>query len=202
MTTHKHMAHGVVLVENDVKGFQTPMEEEMKKSVKHFEVELAKLRTGKAHTSLVEDLRVSVYGQNPAPLKTLAALAAPDARLITIQPWDRAIIGDIERAILASDIGINPANDGALIRLQLPLPSTQRRAELVKTLKQRAEDAKVSMRNVRKEFHNLIRDGKADKKISENFHSRLLDVIDKVTKMYTDKIDQMAKHKEQEIMSA
>lgn len=202
MSTHKHMAHGVVLVENDVKGFQTPMEEEMKRSIKHFDVELAKLRTGKAHTSLVEDLMVSVHGENPRPLKGLAALAAPDARLITIQPWDRTIIGDIERAILASDIGINPANDGVVIRLQLPIPSAQRRADLVKILHKRAEEAKVSMRNVRKEFNNLIRDGKADKKISENFYSRLLDVLDKVTKTYTDKVDQISKQKEQDIMSA
>ena len=108
-------------------------------------------------------------------------LAAPDTRLITIQPWDNNIIGEIEKAISESDIGITPANDGDLIRLRLPEMSSSRRDELVKILGKKAEEAKIAIRNVRKDFQNLIRDAKKDKVISENFFNRLNDVLQKVT---------------------
>jgi len=202
MTTHKHITHGVVLVENDIKGFQTPMETEMQGSIKHFEVELAKIRTGKAHVSLVEDIMVNIYGQPATTLKKVASLAAPEARLITIQPWDKAIIHDIEKAITASELGVTPVSDGAMVRVQLPIPSSQRREELKKLLHKRGEEAKVAVRNVRKEYNNLIREGKADKKISENFYNRLSDLLDKVTKTFTDKIDLMVKNKEHDITSS
>src|SRR5690242_20532666 len=113
------MASPIKIVENDIKSFQTPMEVEMQKAIKHFEGELAKVRTNRAHTSLVEDIEVAAYGQAPVALKGLAVLSAPDARLISIQPWDAAIIADIEKAIKASEIGIAPRNDGKVIYLQL-----------------------------------------------------------------------------------
>src|SRR5204863_4361658 len=107
-------------------------------------------------------------------LKGMAALAAPEANLITIQPWDSHTIGDIEKAINASSLGINPVNDGKLIRLRLPQMSSQRRDELGKILGKKAEEAKVAIRNVRKDFNNLIRDAKAEKTVSENFYTRLV----------------------------
>src|ERR1700733_2609221 len=110
---------GIILVENDVKSFEAPMKLEMDKAIKHFDGELIKIRTGRAHTSMIEDILVSAYGEAPAPVKNLAALAAPEPRMLTIQPWDASIIPDIERGIAASDLGVSPTNDGALIRIQL-----------------------------------------------------------------------------------
>lgn len=189
----------VSLVENDIKGFQQPMEAEMLKAIKHLEHELIKIRTGRAHTSLVEEVPVAAYGQAPVPLKNLAVLAAPDARLITIQPWDNNIIGDIERAIKTSDIGVTPINDGDIIRLRLPEMSSTRREELIKILGKKIEESRVAIRNVRKDFNNLIRDAKKDKTISENFFNRLGDVLQKVTDTFIEKAEQLGEKKEKEI---
>lgn len=189
----------IIIVENDIKSFQNPMETEMNKSIKHLETELLKIRTGRAHTSLIEDIMVSCYGQAPMALKNLAAVAAPDARLLTVQPWDQAIIADIEKAILVSDIGLKPINDGKIIRLQLPEMSSSRREDLLKTLGKKIEESKVSIRNIRKDFNNLMRDVKKDKKISENFFNRLEDVLQKVTDKFIEQADQLGKKKEKDI---
>lgn len=189
----------IVIVENDIKSFQNPMEAEMNKPIKHFEGEIVKIRTGRAHTSLVEDLMVICYGQPAAPLKSYAAIAAPDSRLLTIQPWDASIIDDIEKAIKNSEIGINPLNDGKVIKLILPEMSTSRRDELIKVLHKKLEECKISVRNIRKDFNNLLRDAKKDKKISENFFNRLEDVLQKVTDKFIEKADQLSEKKEKEI---
>jgi len=191
----------LILVENDIKSFQTPMETEMAKAIKHFEGELIKIRTGRAHTSMVEDLPISCYGQPPMALKSYSAIAAPDVRLITIQPWDLTLIDEIEKAIKNSDLGINPTNDGKVIKLVLPEMSSSRRDDLVKILGKRLEECKISIRNVRKDFHNIMRDAKKDKKISENFYSRLEDTLQKVTDSYTLKADALNDKKEKEIKS-
>ncbi len=187
------------LIENDINSLQKPMEAEMDKALKHFEGELVKIRTNRAHTSLVEGIEVAAYGQTPMPLKGLAVLAAPEARLITIQPWDASIVPDIEKAIATAGIGITPRNDGKTIFLQLPEMSSDRRQELVKILGKKLEDTKVSMRNVRKEFNNVIRDGKKDKKISENFYNRLEDIIQKVTDNFIKKADDLSEKKKKDI---
>lgn len=189
----------LILVENDSKTFEKAMHDEMNKTLKHFEGELIKIRTGRAHTSLIEDLQIACYGEAPMPLKNLASLAAPESRLLTIQPWDAGIIADIERSIRASDLGISPINDGALIRIQLPEMSTTRREELSKILSKKLEECRVSVRNVRKDFNNLIRDAKKDKIISENFFNRLSDILEKLTGNYIDKADQLAQKKEHDI---
>lgn len=191
----------IQLVENDQKTFQTAMEAEMAKAMKHFDGELIKIRTGRAHTSLIEDIAVAVYGNPPAPLKQLASLAAPDARLLTVQPWDASIINEIEKAITTSDLGIKPLNDGALIKIVLPEMSSSRREELVKILGKKLEECKIAIRNVRKDFNNLVRDAKQNKAISENFYSRLTDLLQKITDTYTDKADQLAAKKDKEIRS-
>ena len=193
------MSYSITIIENDVKSFQTPMEAEMQKSVQHFERELLKIRTGRAHTALIEDLTVSVYGGQIMPLKNLAVLAAPDARLLTIQPWDSNVIGDVMKAIQASDLGLTPDSDGTYIRLRLPEMSSSRRDELVKILGKKAEEAKVAMRNVRKDFNNVIRDAKKNKSISENFSDRLDEVLQKVTDTFIDKVEQLRKKKETDI---
>ncbi len=193
------MAIELQLTEHDIAGFQKPMDAEMDKAIKHFEAELLKIRTNRAHTSLVEGIEVAAYGQAPMPLKTLAVLSAPDARLISIQPWDTSIIPDIEKAIATSDIGLTPRNDGKIIYLSLPEMSTDRREELVKLLGKKLEETKVTLRHVRKEFHNLIRDAKKDKSISENFHNRLENVLQKVTDTFVKKSDEMGEKKKKDI---
>jgi ribosome recycling factor len=189
----------IVLIENDIKSLQKPMEIEMENPLKHFERELIKIRTGRAHTSMIEDVPVSCYGQDPVPLKGLGMVSAPDSRLLTIQPWDVSVISDIEKAIVASGFGVAPANDGKIIRLRLPEMSSDRRDELIKQLHKKLEECRVAIRNVRKDFKNLITDAKKDKKVSENFHSRLADVLQEITDAYIAKVETMAKKKEQEL---
>lgn len=189
----------LILIENDIKSFQKPMEADMENPLKHFERELVKIRTGRAHTSMIEDIMVSCYGQDAVPLKGLGSVCAPDSRLLTVQPWDSSIIADIEKAIVASGFGVTPANDGKVIRLRLPEMSSERREELVKLLHKKLEECRVSIRNVRKDFKNIITDAKKDKKISENFHNRLADVLQEITDTYIAKVEAMAKKKEVEL---
>lgn len=189
----------IILVENDIKSFQKPMEAEMENPLKHFERELLKIRTGRAHTSMIEDIPVSVYGQDAMPLKGLGTVAAPDARLLTIQPWDVSIIPDIEKAIIAAGTGLSPVNDGKVIRLRLPEMSADRRDELIKMLHKKLEECRMAIRNVRKDFKNLITDAKKDKKISENFYHRLEDLLQEITDVYIGKAEGLAKKKEVEL---
>ncbi len=190
----------IILVENDIKSFQKPMEAEMENPLRHFERELIKIRTGRAHTSMIEDIPVFCYGQEEAvPLKGLAALTAPDPRLLTIQPWDTSIVFDIEKAINASGLGVSPVNDGKIIRLRLPEMSSERREELIKVLHKKLEECRVTIRNVRKDFKNIITDAKKDKKVSENFHNRLADVLQEITDAYIAKAENLAKKKETEL---
>src|ERR1700733_13508414 len=124
----------IILIENDIKSFQKPMEAEMENPLKHFERELVKIRTGRAHTSMIEDIPVSCYGQDAVPLRGLGVVSAPDARLLTVQPWDASVIPDIEKAIAASGFGVSAVNDGKTIRFRLPEMSSERREELIKLL--------------------------------------------------------------------
>jgi ribosome recycling factor len=187
-----------VFVENDVKGFENALKEEMTNPIKHFERELVAIRTGRASTALVDHVKVECYGQMMA-LKELATVAAPDARLITIQPWDKSILMDIERALQNSDIGITPANDGNVIRLQLPQMSSDRREELVKVLGKKTEECRIGIRNVRKEFHNQVREAERKSDVSEDFARRLADVLQKTTDAFIAKADEMHAKKEHEL---
>ncbi len=192
------MSTDIQLSENNINDFQNPMKTEMDKAIQHFENELIKIRTGRAHTSLVENIQVDTYGQT-LPMKGVAVISAPEPRLITVQPWDASVINEIEKAILTSDLGVTPVNDGKLIRIQLPEMSTDRRDDLLKILGKKLEECKITIRNVRKDFHNLIRDAKKDKSISENFHGRLSDVLEKVTHSYCEKADQIASKKKKDV---
>jgi len=193
------MSAKIIIIENDIKSFSVPMEEEMGKVIKHFEGELIKIRTGRAHTSLVEDLLVSCYGQSPMALRNLAAIAAPDARLITIQPWDSSILNDIQKAITNSDVGLTPVTDGKIIRLQLPEMSSSRRDELAKILVKKLNSCKESVRNVRRDFNNILRDAKKEKEISENFYNRLEDTLQQITDKFTKQADTLSAKKEKDI---
>lgn len=194
------MLQELILIENESKNLEQAITHEMDQAVKHFERELAKVRTGRAHTSLVEDILVTCYeGQAPMTLKSIAAISAPEARLIIIQPWDKGIIAKIEKALRTSDIGITPVNDGEIIRLQLPEMSISRREELAKSLGKRLEECKIRMRNIRKDFNNLIRDAKKNKTISENFFNRLGDILQNITNDWIKKADALSEKKEKEI---
>lgn len=190
----------IIITENDTKSFEQAMNNEMTKPIKHFEGELIKIRTGRAHTSLIEDIPVTVYA-SIMPLKQVAALAAADSRLLTIQPWDVSTLGDIEKAIINAGIGVTPINDGKIIRLELPEMSKGRREELIKTLHKKLEECRVSIRNIRKDFQNATRDAKKDKTISENFFNRLADSLQKVTDNFIGKAEQLAEKKEKEIQT-
>lgn len=186
------------LIEGDNKGFENVVKGAMDKPIKHFEKELAAMRTGRAATSLVENIKVECYGQL-MPVKELATLATPDARLITIQPWDKSVITEIEAAIGSSDLGVTPANDGNIIRIQLPQMSAARRDEMVKTLGKKTEECKVNVRNVRKDFHNLVREAEKKKTVSEDFAKRINDLLQKITDQFIEKADQLHNKKESEL---
>lgn len=188
----------IAFQEGDSKSFESLLKEHMEKPFKHYEKELASIRTGRASVAILENIKVEAYGQVMS-LKEMATLSAPDSRLLVIQPWDKTVIPDIEKAVSASEIGASPVNDGNVIRIQLPQMSASRRDELIKLLGKKSEDCRVAIRNVRKEFHNEVRD--ADKKhiISEDFAKRLSDLLQKLTDQYIAKVDQMHEKKATEI---
>lgn len=188
----------IVFSEGDPREFEQALREEMLSPIKHFEKELTSIRTGRATTLLLDPIKVDCYGQKMS-LKEVATLATPDARLITIQPWDKGNIAAIEKAIRESDLGINPINDGTVIRLQFPMISTERREELVKLLGKKTEEGKIGVRNVRKEFHNELRDTEKKKLISEDFAKRLNDLLQKITDEFIAKVDQLNAKKEKEL---
>jgi ribosome recycling factor len=191
----------LILTDNNAKAFEQALAQEMEKPVKHFERELVGIRSGRAHPSLVEDLMVSCYGGAAMRLRDIASISTPEARLIVIQPWDMGVLNDIEKALKMSELGVTPVNDGTLIRITIQEMSTQRREELVKILRRKLEDAKVAIRNVRKEFHNLIRDSLKNKTISEDHSRRLTDLLQAKTDSFAERCDGLADKKEKDIIT-
>jgi len=184
----------VAIIEGNLKEIDDAIKKDMEKPIEHFEKELITIRAGRASTALVENIKAECYGQL-MPLKELATLAAPEATLITISPWDKSIIPDIEKAISNSDLGVTPINDGNIIRIQLPQMSSARREELAKVLSKKTEESKISVRNIRKEYHNHIRETEKKHDISEDFAKRLTDTLQKTTDSYIKKIDEMSNKK-------
>ena len=183
------------LTEGDSKKLETSLKTHMDACIKHYERELTTIRTGRASVDVLDSVKVECYGQVMA-LRDLATLAAPDARLLTIQPWDKGTLGAIEKAIQASDLGLTPLNDGVIIRLQLPLMSSERRDELVKALGKKAEEARIQVRNVRRDHLNAVKDAEKKKEISEDFGKRLADLTQKVTDQFMVVIDEHTAKKE------
>ncbi|OGW85844.1 MAG: ribosome recycling factor [Omnitrophica bacterium RIFCSPLOWO2_01_FULL_45_10] len=173
-------------------------EQKMKKTVEATHRELSSIRTGRASTCIVEGLRVDYYGTS-TPLKQLASISTPDARLITIQPWDKTLLAEVEKAILKSDVGITPTNDGKLIRLSIPPLTDERRAELDKILKKIAEDGRVSIRTARHAAVESARKLEKDKLIAEDDRFKTQDEIQKLTDKYIKEIDNLLAQKEKEI---
>jgi ribosome recycling factor len=171
----------------------------MEKAVSDLQHEMASIRTGRASLGILDHIRVDYYG-TPTPLNQLANLHVPEPSLITIQPWDVSQIGPIEKAIRVSDLGLNPANDGKMIRLPIPALTEERRKELVKRLHATAEHHRVSVRNIRRDGNEAVKKLLKDKKITEDDEKRTLDEVQKLTDGYMLKVDQAAKIKEKEVL--
>ncbi|ANA40142.1 MULTISPECIES: ribosome recycling factor [Geobacter] len=175
------------------------MKSHMEKSVESLRREYQKVRTGRANTGLLDEIRVDFYG-NPSPLNQVATLAVPEPRTITIQPWEAKMISVIEKAILNANLGFTPSNDGKLIRISLPPLTEERRKEIVKSLKKTAEDAKIAIRNIRRDAIDGLKKLEKDKKISEDDLKRAEKEVQDVTNVYVAKVDEVLAHKEKEVM--
>jgi ribosome recycling factor len=171
----------------------------MDKALTDLQHEMASIRTGRASVSIFDNIRVDYYG-TPTPLNQVANLHVPEPSLITIQPWDVSQIGSIEKAIRGSDLGLNPANDGKVIRVPIPPLTEERRKDIVKRLHSIAEDHRVALRNIRRDANEHVKKLLKDKAISEDDERRALEEVQKMTDGSIAKIDQMAKTKEKEIM--
>jgi ribosome recycling factor len=184
---------------NSVKEVEANLKARMDKAMTDLQHEMATIRTGRATLGILDHIRVDSYG-TPTPLNQLANLHVPEPSLITIQPWDVSQIGPIEKAIRVSDLGLNPANDGKIIRLPIPSLTEERRKELVKRLHGTAEHHRVSVRNIRRDGNEHVKKLMKDKKITEDDEKRTLDEIQKLTDGYMAKVDQAAKTKEKDIL--
>ncbi len=174
-------------------------EDRMKKSVEAAERELTAIRTGHAHVGLVDHVMVDYFGSS-LPINQMATVSAPEARLLTIQPWDRTAMGAIEKAILASDLGLTPSNDGAIIRLSIPLLTEQRRKDMIKLVHSRVEDSRVAVRNVRRDGMDHFKRLVQSKEASEDQQHNAQESLQKLTDRYVAEIDERGKTKAAELL--
>ena len=171
----------------------------MERSIEAFRKELGKVRTGRASFSLLDGVKVDYYG-TPTPLQQVGTLSVPESRLITVTPWDTKMIGPIEKAIQGSGLGLNPSSDGKTVRIPIPPLTEERRRELAKVVRKMAEDARVAVRNVRREAIEKLKDREKKKEFSEDLVKRGQERIQKETDAHVKKIDEILKSKEQEIL--
>ncbi|MGD9611082.1 MAG: ribosome recycling factor [Desulfovibrionaceae bacterium] len=174
-------------------------EDRMKKVLTSLDKEFSRLRTGRASNSLLDGVRVDYYG-TPTPLDQIASISTPDSRTITIQPWDRKAFNDVEKAILKSDLGLTPVNDGKIIRISIPPLTEERRKDLAKVAKKYTEDAKVAVRNIRRDANEALKKLKNDKKIAEDEMHKGQEDVQKLTDGYIAKADEALVKKDKEIM--
>jgi ribosome recycling factor len=174
-------------------------EAKMEKTLASLKADLNKVRTGRASLALFDDIRIDYYG-TPTPLNQMATLAVPEPRMITIQPWDTSITSEIEKAILKSELGLNPMNDGKIIRIPIPRLTEERRKELVKVVKKMGEGAKVAIRNIRREANDQLKVLEKNKKISQDQLHQLIDKVQTFTDKYIERTDEVLSSKEKEIM--
>jgi ribosome recycling factor len=182
-----------------VDGILKEAEAKMGKSVDHLEHELATIRTGRANPALIDRVMVPYYG-TPTPLNQLAQISAPEARLLVVQVYDRGQMGVVERSIRDAGLGLNPSNDGQVIRVPIPVLTEERRREYVKMVKQRAEEARVAVRNVRRDELQRVHQQERAGDLPEDQAKRVADQLQKITDVHTSKIDQIATRKESEVM--
>lgn len=173
--------------------------DKMDKTIESLKKDLSGLRTGRASLSIFDNLMVDYFG-TPTPINHVATLSIPESRMITIQPWDPKVITDIEKAIQKSELGLNPNNDGKIIRVAIPTLTEERRKEIVKQVHKRGEEAKISLRNVRRETNEEMKKIEKEEHISEDETKRAIDEIQKITDLYIKKVDETVAHKEEEVM--
>mgnify|MGYP001821183007 FL=1 len=171
----------------------------MTKALESFKRDLSKVRTGRASLSLLDDIKVDYYG-TPTPLNQVGSMAVPEPRLITIQPWEKNLIGEIEKAILKADLGLNPSSDGQVIRLVFPPLTEERRREMVKQVKRMGEDAKVGIRSVRRDANDTLKKLEKDKDITEDEQKRGEKDIQELTDDYVARVDKVIEEKEKDLM--
>jgi ribosome recycling factor len=177
----------------------TAAEERMKKSIQSLKDGFAVLRTGRASAALFDRIRVDYYGEK-SPLNQVANISIPEARLIVIQPWDKALIGEIEKAIRTSELSLNPSNDGKVIRIAIPPLTEERRKELAKQAKGQAEQSRVAVRNIRRDGNDELKKLLKDAKLTEDEESKTSEELQKLTDSYISKVNQALEEKEKEIM--
>jgi ribosome recycling factor len=182
-----------------VKDVLKDLEKRMKTSLEHFRKDLGKLRTGRANLSIFEDIRVEYYGVL-TPVNQMAKIGVPDPSLITVQPYDTSLLEAIDKAVKAADLGLNPINDGKVLKIPIPPLDEERRREIVKKVKKMLEDEKTALRNMRRESKEFIEELEKEKEISEDDKFKGLDELQKITDDYTKKIEDAAAVKEKEIM--
>lgn len=175
------------------------LERKMKKSIESYEDELTTVRAGRANPSVLDHIEVDYYG-TPSPIKQVASISVPEARLLVIQPWDASLISPIEKEILKSNLGITPSNDGKVIRLPFPALTEDRRKELVKVVKGYAENAKVALRNLRRDGLDKLKKLEKDKVISEDELKQAEEEVQKVIDKFGKEVDEVTKRKEKELM--
>ncbi len=180
--------------------FLNDAETEMQQSLEATQRELSQIRTGRATPALLDGIMVDAYG-TPTPLRQLANVSVPEARLMVVQPWDKSLMGEIEKAIQKSELGVNPNNDGKLIRLNFPPLTEDRRKEIVKMTKKIGEDGKVSIRHHRRDSIESLKKAQKEGTFSEDESKALQDEVQKITDKYSNKIDDLLKEKENEIMN-
>ena len=173
--------------------------DKMEKALDALKKDLGSIRTGRASLSIFDGIMVDYFG-TPTPLSHVATLSVPESRLITIQPWDPKVISDIERAIQKSDLGINPGNDGKIIRIAIPTLTEERRKEIVKQVHKRGEDAKISLRNIRRDGNDEMKKLEKEAHLSEDDTKRALEEIQNTTDSFIKKVDETVVHKEEEVM--
>jgi ribosome recycling factor len=175
------------------------IDEKMKNSIKLFRADLATIRTGHASPALVEHIKVE-YAGVPTPLNQIAGISAPEASLLVIQPWDKNCINEVVKALQKSELGLNPNNDGTLIRIVIPPLSEERRQELIKVVHHHAEERRIAIRSLRHEVMNQLKTMEKNKEISQDEHKRAQDQLQKITDAFILEIDKLAKNKEQELL--
>lgn len=182
-----------------IKDYMEEAERKMNKTADTLKREFATLRAGRATPALLDKIQVDYYGAM-TPLNQMANVSAPESHLLMIQPWDKSTLKSIEKAILASDLGLNPNNDGSIIRIAIPQLTEERRKELAKVVKKKDEEAKVAIRNIRRELNDDIKELEKEKEVSEDDAARGLDEAQKLTEKWTKNLDEITKLKEAEIM--
>jgi len=175
------------------------LRQKMNKAVDALKKDFRKIRTGRASTALLDGIKVDCY-DTKMPIDQVATISAPESRLLTIQPWDQTLMGNVEKSILKSELGLTPMNDGKIIRISIPPLTEERRKELAKLARKMAEDNKISVRNLRREANDMFKELKAEKEISEDELYRSQDDVQKITDEFIKKVDETTVQKEQEII--